>query len=41
MEKRIPLIKTRFSLVRFAPNLLAEQVIYVTSKGVKNTPKQV
>jgi len=32
IEKRIPLIKTRFSPVRFAPNLFAEQVIYVTSK---------
>ena len=32
VEKRIPLIKTRFSPVRFAPNLFAEQVIYVTSK---------
>ncbi|UCC99405.1 MAG: methionine biosynthesis protein MetW, partial [Phycisphaerales bacterium] len=33
VEKRIPLIKTRLSPVRFAPNLFAEQVIYVTSKG--------
>jgi homoserine O-acetyltransferase len=32
VEKRIPLIKTRLSPVRFAPNLFAEQVIYVTSK---------
>jgi homoserine O-acetyltransferase len=32
VEKKIPLIKTRLSPVRFAPNLLAEQVIYVTSK---------
>jgi len=33
IEKKIPLAKTRFSPVRFAPNLFAEQVIYVTSKG--------
>ncbi len=32
VEKRIPLIKTSVSPVRFAPNLFAEQVIYVTSK---------
>ena len=32
VEKRIPLGKTRLGLVKFAPNLLAEQVIYVTSK---------
>ncbi len=32
VEKRIPLAKTRFSPVKFAPNLFAEQVIYVTSK---------
>jgi len=32
VEKKIPLIKTRLSPVRFAPNLFAEQVIYVTSK---------
>ena len=32
VEKRIPLIKTRLSPVRFAPNMFAEQVIYVTSK---------
>lgn len=32
VEKRIPLIKTRLSPVKFAPNLFAEQVIYVTSK---------
>lgn len=32
VEKRIPLIKKRLSPVRFAPNLFAEQVIYVTSK---------
>ena len=33
VEKKIPLVKTRLSPVRFAPNLFAEQVIYVTSKG--------
>ena len=32
VEKKMPLIKTRLSPVRFAPNLFAEQVIYVTSK---------
>jgi homoserine O-acetyltransferase len=32
VEKRIPLGETRLGLVKFAPNLLAEQVIYVTSK---------
>jgi len=32
IEKRIPLAKTSASPVRVAPNLLAEQVIYVTSK---------
>lgn len=32
VEKRIPLIKTSLSPVKFAPNLFAEQVIYVTSK---------
>jgi homoserine O-acetyltransferase len=32
VEKRIPLKKTALSPVRFAPNLFAEQVIYVTSK---------
>jgi len=33
IEKRIPLIKTRMSPIRVAPNLLAEQAIYLTSKG--------
>jgi homoserine O-acetyltransferase len=33
VEKKIPLIKTRMSPVKFAPNLFAEQVIYVTSRG--------
>jgi len=32
VEKKIPLIKTRLSPVRFAPNLFAEQVIYITSR---------
>jgi homoserine O-acetyltransferase len=32
VEKKIPLIKTSISPVKFAPNLFAEQVIYVTSK---------
>jgi len=32
VEKKIPLIKTSVSPVRFAPNLFAEQVIYITSK---------
>jgi homoserine O-acetyltransferase len=32
VQKRIPLGKTRLGLAKFAPNLLAEQVIYVTSK---------
>ena len=32
VEQRMPLVKTYLSPVRFAPNLLAEQVIYVTSK---------
>jgi homoserine O-acetyltransferase len=32
VEQRIPLHKTTLSPVRFAPNLFAEQVVYVTSK---------
>ena len=32
IEKRIPLHKTVLSPVKFAPNLFAEQVVYVTSK---------
>jgi len=32
VEKKMPLIKTGLGPVRFAPNLFAEQVIYVTSK---------
>jgi homoserine O-acetyltransferase len=32
VETRIPLIKTNASPVKFAPNLFAEQVIYVTRK---------
>jgi homoserine O-acetyltransferase len=33
VEKKIPLAKTSFRTVKFAPNLFAEQAIYVTSKG--------
>ncbi|MHC4194099.1 MAG: homoserine O-acetyltransferase MetX, partial [Planctomycetota bacterium] len=33
VEKRTPLVKTRPGPVRFAPNLFADQVIYLTSKG--------
>ena len=33
VEKKIPLSKTRLRPVRYAPNLFAEQVVYVTSKG--------
>ena len=33
IEKRVPLIKTRVSPVKFSPNLFAEQVIYVTRKS--------
>ncbi|MHC5060739.1 MAG: homoserine O-acetyltransferase MetX [Planctomycetota bacterium] len=33
VEKRIPLIKSSASPVRFAPNLFAEQAVYVTSKN--------
>jgi homoserine O-acetyltransferase len=32
IEKKIPLIKTSISPVKFAPNIFAEQVIYLTSK---------
>jgi homoserine O-acetyltransferase len=32
VEKRVPLVKTRRKQVRLAPNLFAEQVIYVTSR---------
>ena len=32
VEKKIPLSKSRLSPVRFAPNLFAEQVVYVTSR---------
>ncbi|MBN1391286.1 MAG: homoserine O-acetyltransferase [Sedimentisphaerales bacterium] len=32
VEKRIPLSRARLVPVRFAPNLFAEQVIYITSK---------
>ncbi len=33
VETQIPLFKRRLSPVRFAPNLFAEQAVYVTSKG--------
>ncbi|MCU0918418.1 MAG: homoserine O-acetyltransferase [Planctomycetes bacterium] len=33
IERRVPLVKTSASPVRFGPNLFAEQVIYVTSKA--------
>ncbi len=32
IEKKMPLVKKHLSPVRFAPNLFAEQVIYITSK---------
>ena len=32
VDKRIPMVKTRPRAIKFAPNLFAEQVIYVTSK---------
>ena len=32
VEKRIPLIKSSVSPVRFAPNIFAEQAVYLTSK---------
>jgi homoserine O-acetyltransferase len=32
VEKKIPLIKSSVSPVRFAPNIIAEQAVYVTSK---------
>jgi homoserine O-acetyltransferase len=32
VEKKIPLIKSSVSPVRFAPNIFAEQAVYVTSK---------
>jgi homoserine O-acetyltransferase len=33
VEKKIPLAKSRLTPIRFLPNLFAEQVIYVTTKG--------
>jgi homoserine O-acetyltransferase len=39
VEKKIPLSKTSLSSVRFAPNLFAEQVIYVTSKARNFKPR--
>ncbi len=32
IEKKIPVVKNRFSSIRYALNLIAEQVIYLTSK---------
>jgi methionine biosynthesis protein MetW len=40
IEQRIPLVKTSPGPVRLAPNLRAEQVIYVTSKDSKG-PKDL
>ncbi len=37
IERRIPLVKTSPSPVRFGPNLFAEQAIYVTSKAAQDT----
>ncbi len=39
VEKRIPLVKTSPSQVRFGPNLFAEQAIYVTSKSEETFPE--
>ena len=33
VEKKVPLVKTRPTTIRIAPNLFAEQAIYVTSKA--------
>ena len=33
IERKIPLIKSRISPVKFAPNIFAEQAVYVTSKS--------
>jgi homoserine O-acetyltransferase len=40
VEEKIPLVKSYLSPVRFAPNMLAEQVIYVTSKQRTDDRKQ-
>jgi len=34
IEKRIPLSKSSYFAIRFAPNMFAEQAVYVTSKGM-------
>lgn len=34
VEKRIPLVETSLSPIRFGANLLAEQAVYVTSRGM-------
>jgi homoserine O-acetyltransferase len=39
IEKRIPLVKTSLSPVRFSPNLFAEQAVYVTSKNDRMMPE--
>ena len=36
VEKKIPLTKTRASAVKFAPNIFAEQAVYLTSKYETN-----
>ena len=41
IEKRIPLVKIRRDPVRFAPNLFAEQVIYMTSKKGLTAPTAI
>jgi homoserine O-acetyltransferase len=41
VEKRLPLVKTYLSPVRFAPNLFAEQVIYVTSRQKTGDRRQI
>jgi homoserine O-acetyltransferase len=41
IEKRIPIVKVRRNPVRFAPNLFAEQVIYMTSKKSLTAPTAI
>lgn len=40
IERRIPLVKTSLGPVRFAPNLLADQAVYVTSKNDMTLPEE-
>jgi homoserine O-acetyltransferase len=40
IERRIPLVKTRLSPVRFAPKLFAELAIYVTPKPDQTRPEE-